>query len=62
MTPKEKEPVLLKSLSPIKVNHGDAWGNGKNWFTFYCPNNDCKRQLTGESKCPYCNQSVVWKK
>jgi DNA-directed RNA polymerase subunit RPC12/RpoP len=48
-------------MKPIKVNHGDVWGTGKDWFTFYCPNQKCKRQVSGEIKCPYCGQKINWK-
>jgi len=53
--------VVGSALRPIKVNHGDVWGRGKDWFTFYCPNEKCKRQLSGETECPHCSQNVVWK-
>ena len=46
---------------PIKVNAGNAWGNGKPWFMFYCPNEKCKRQLSG-GDCKYCNQKIDWTK
>lgn len=54
-------PVVGDSaLHPRKINHGDVWGHGKDWFTFYCPNEYCKRQVSGETECPHCGQKIVW--
>jgi len=46
---------------PIKVNAGDPWGRGEKWFMFYCPNEKCKRQLSGgDSECQYCKEKIDW--
>lgn len=35
------------------VNHGDVFGYGEDWFTFYCGN--CKMQVSGDTKkCNNC--------
>ena len=34
------------ALEPKKVNHGDVWGHGSNWYTFHCPK--CNTTLQGE--------------
>jgi len=52
--------VVGSALHPRKINHGDVWGRGKDWFTFYCPNEYCKRQVSGETECPHCGQKIVW--
>ena len=48
----DKDDVVVSALHPQKINHGDVWGRGKDWFTFYCPNEKCKRQVSGETECP----------
>ena len=48
------------ALPPREINHGDVWGHGKDWFTFYCPNEQCNRQVSGERECPHCGQKIDW--
>ena len=41
------------------VNHGDPFGHGTSWFTFYCP--ECKKQLDPQQQKCGCGCSVEWK-
>jgi hypothetical protein len=44
------------------VNHGNVFNTG-NWYTFYCPNEECKEQVNraeNEMEGCMCGQKIEW--
>ena len=44
---------------PIVVNNGDVFGQGSNWFTFFCPK--CSIQINPRQQKCKCGQWIHWK-
>lgn len=58
---KNKNTTTVESGSalPVKIiNHGDVWGDGNSWYTFYCP--VCNEQFETKADCQNCNQKIDW--
>lgn len=57
-----KTLILGIGMPVTRVNNGDPFGfrNATRWYTFYCPNQECKRQLILKNNCPHCNQIIDW--
>ena len=49
---------IVSGIKVKKVNHGDVWGHGSNWYTFHCPK--CSTTLTKKEDCSDCGQSIIW--
>ena len=45
-------------MKKIKVNHGDVWGRGSDWITYYC--GECSKQmLVDQKRCEHCGAKEV---